>query len=265
MNLFANIGLIGDLVFVHRHGADGIGLYRTEFPFLTYRDFPDEEEQVQLYARAVRGMEGKPVTIRTLDIGADKYPPYLNLAREENPFLGWRSIRISLEMPELFKTQIRAILRVGTLGRVRLLLPMISGPRGDPAREGAHRGGEGRAAPPGHGLRPVGADRHDGRGAVGGGARVAPDPRGRLLLHRHQRPDPVPARRRPQQLPRGDALRAAPSRRAAGHPRHGAGRARRREVGRHVRRDGLGPAVHASCSSASGSTTSRWARSSSRW
>jgi phosphotransferase system enzyme I (PtsP) len=127
VNLFANIGLIGDLLFVHRHGADGIGLYRTEFPFLTYRDFPDEEEQVQLYARAVRGMEGKPVTIRTLDIGADKYPPYLNLAREENPFLGWRSIRISLEMPELFKTQVRAILRVGTLGRVRLLLPMISG------------------------------------------------------------------------------------------------------------------------------------------
>jgi len=127
VNLFANIGLIGDLVFVHRHGADGIGLYRTEFPFLTYRDFPDEEEQVQLYARAVRGMEGKPVTIRTLDIGADKYPTYLNLAREENPFLGWRSIRISLEMPELFKTQIRAILRVGTIGRVRLLLPMISG------------------------------------------------------------------------------------------------------------------------------------------
>ena len=127
VNLYANIGLIGDLLFVHRHGADGIGLYRTEFPFLTYRDFPDEEEQVALYARAVRGMEGKPVTIRTLDIGADKYPAYLNLAREENPFLGWRSIRISLEMPELFKTQIRAILRVGTLGRVRLLLPMISG------------------------------------------------------------------------------------------------------------------------------------------
>ena len=127
VNLFANIGLIGDLVFVHRHGADGIGLYRTEFPFLSYRNFPDEEEQVQLYARAVRGMDGKPVTIRTLDIGADKYPPYLNLAREENPFLGWRSIRISLEMPELFKTQIRAILRVGTLGRVRLMLPMISG------------------------------------------------------------------------------------------------------------------------------------------
>src|SRR5262249_59566747 len=101
-----------------------------KFPYLTYRVIPDEEEQVTLCARAVSGMEGKPVTIRTLDIGADKYPAYLNLAREENPFLGWRSIRISLEMPELFKTQIRAILRVGTLGRVRLLLPMISGLEG---------------------------------------------------------------------------------------------------------------------------------------
>lgn len=127
VNLYANIGLIADLHFVHRHGADGIGLYRTEFPFLTYREFPDEEEQVQLYTRVVRAMEGKPVTIRTLDVGADKYPSYLHLAPEANPFLGWRSIRISLEMPEHFKTQVRAILRVGTLGRVRLLLPMISG------------------------------------------------------------------------------------------------------------------------------------------
>lgn len=126
VNMYANIGLIADLPFAHRHGADGIGLYRTEFPFLTYREFPDEEEQYQLYARVVRGMEGRPVTIRTLDVGADKYPSYLHLAREANPFLGWRSIRISLEMPEVFKVQIRAILRVATLGRVRILLPMIS-------------------------------------------------------------------------------------------------------------------------------------------
>jgi len=127
VNLYANIGLIADLHFVHRHGADGIGLYRTEFPFLTYREFPDEEEQLQLYTRVVRAMDGKPVTIRTLDVGADKYPSYLHLAPEANPFLGWRSIRISLEMPELFKVQVRAILRVATLGRVRILLPMISG------------------------------------------------------------------------------------------------------------------------------------------
>ena len=133
-------------MFAHRHGAEGVGLYRTEFPFLTYREFPDEEEQYQLYARVVRGMEGRPVTIRTLDLGADKYPGYLQLPREENPFLGWRSIRISLEMPELFKVQLRAILRAATLGRVRIMFPMISERRGDPARQGAARGGEGRAA-----------------------------------------------------------------------------------------------------------------------
>lgn len=127
VSLYANVGLVADLPLTRRHGAEGIGLYRTEFPFLTYRDFPDEEEQVRLYSRIVLGMEGRPVTIRTLDIGADKYPGYLQLPREENPFLGWRSIRISFEMPELFKQQLRAILRVATLGRVRLMFPMISG------------------------------------------------------------------------------------------------------------------------------------------
>jgi phosphotransferase system enzyme I (PtsP) len=126
VSVYANIGLIADLMFAHRHGAEGVGLYRTEFPFLTYREFPDEEEQYQLYSRVVRGMEGRPVTIRTLDVGADKYPGYMRLPREDNPFLGWRSIRISLEMPEFFKVQLRAILRAATAGRVRLLFPMIS-------------------------------------------------------------------------------------------------------------------------------------------
>ena len=85
VNLYANVGLIADLPLARRHGAEGIGLYRTEFPFLTYRDFPDEEEQYQLYARVVRGMEGRPVTIRTLDIGADKYPSYLQLRARGEP------------------------------------------------------------------------------------------------------------------------------------------------------------------------------------
>jgi len=126
LSLYANIGLIADLQFCHRHGAQGIGLYRTEFPFLTYREFPDEEEQYQLYTRVVRGMEGKPVTIRTLDVGADKLPAYMQVPREDNPYLGWRSIRISLEMPEFFKVQLRAILRAAAHGRVRLMFPMIS-------------------------------------------------------------------------------------------------------------------------------------------
>ncbi len=124
--LCANIGLLGDVALAQRHGAEGIGLYRTELPFLTYRDFPSEEEQLDLYRKVLEGMGGLPVTIRTLDIGPDKYPPYLHLPQEDNPFLGWRSIRISLEMEDLFKVQIRAILRAGAYGPVRLLFPMIS-------------------------------------------------------------------------------------------------------------------------------------------
>jgi phosphotransferase system enzyme I (PtsP) len=127
VSLYANIGLLSDVAFAQLHGAQGIGLYRTEIAFLSHRDFPSEEEQYSLYMRVVEGMSGKPVTIRTLDIGADKYPSYMrSVATEPNPFLGWRSIRISLEVEEIFKTQLRAILRAGDLGRVRLLIPMIS-------------------------------------------------------------------------------------------------------------------------------------------
>jgi phosphoenolpyruvate-protein phosphotransferase len=127
VSLYANIGLLSDIAFAHMHGAQGVGLYRTEIPFLAHRDFPSEEEQYSLYRRVVEGMAGKPVTIRTLDIGADKYPSYIrSTSVEPNPFLGWRSIRISLEVEEIFKTQLRAILRVGDIGRVRLLIPMVS-------------------------------------------------------------------------------------------------------------------------------------------
>jgi phosphotransferase system, enzyme I, PtsP len=127
VSLYSNIGLLSDVAFAHLHGAQGIGLYRTEIPFLSHRDFPSEEEQYALYKRVVEGMVGKPVTIRTLDIGADKYPTYMrSVGTEPNPFLGWRSIRISLEVEEIFKTQLRAILRVGVLSRVRLLVPMVS-------------------------------------------------------------------------------------------------------------------------------------------
>jgi phosphotransferase system enzyme I (PtsP) len=126
LTVCANIGLLEDIGPARRHGAEGVGLYRTEMPFLTYRDFPSEDEQLDLYRRVVEGMEGRPVAIRTLDIGADKYPPYVHLPQEENPFLGWRSIRVSLEMEELFRAQIRAILRAGAHGPVRLLFPMIS-------------------------------------------------------------------------------------------------------------------------------------------
>lgn len=126
VHLYANIGLIGDLNFARDHGAEGVGLYRTEVPFLSYKDFPGEEEQLALYRKVIDRMPGRPITIRTLDLGADKYASYLTTQQEENPFLGWRSIRISLEMPLIFKAQLRAILRAGASGRVRLLFPMIS-------------------------------------------------------------------------------------------------------------------------------------------
>jgi phosphotransferase system enzyme I (PtsP) len=125
--LYANVGLLSDIAFAHLHGAQGIGLYRTEIAFLTHHDFPGEEEQYVLYRRVVEGMKGKPVTIRTLDMGADKYPVYVRRPGfEPNPFLGWRSIRISLEVVEIFKAQLRAILKAGASGRTRLLIPMVS-------------------------------------------------------------------------------------------------------------------------------------------
>ena len=127
VRLLANMGLLTDIRFAHAHGAEGIGLYRTEIPFLAYHDFPTEAQQFSLYQKVVEGMAGKPVTIRTLDIGADKYPPYVGISRSEpNPFLGWRSIRVSLEVSETFRMQLRAILRAGALGPVRLLIPMVS-------------------------------------------------------------------------------------------------------------------------------------------
>jgi phosphotransferase system enzyme I (PtsP) len=127
VSLYANVGLMTDVTSARTHGAQGVGLYRTEIPFLAHHDFPNEDEQYALYRRVVEEMGGKPVTIRTLDIGADKYPPYVRrVDSEANPFLGWRSIRISLEVAEIFRTQLRAILKAGALGQVRLLIPMVS-------------------------------------------------------------------------------------------------------------------------------------------
>jgi phosphotransferase system enzyme I (PtsP) len=126
VQILANVALLADLNLALRYGAEGVGLMRSEFSFLTYEDFPDENQQLQLYSKMLEVAGGRPVTIRTLDIGADKYPPYLRVPREENPFLGWRSIRISLEMAGLFKVQLRAILRAAAHHHVKILFPMIS-------------------------------------------------------------------------------------------------------------------------------------------
>jgi phosphotransferase system enzyme I (PtsP) len=126
IELGANIGLLGDLELAHRHGADRVGLYRTEIAFLSHRDFLAEAEQVALYERVVESAGELPLTFRTLDLGADKYPPYLHIPHEANPFLGWRSIRISLELTDVFKVQLRSIMRASNRGRVRIMFPMVS-------------------------------------------------------------------------------------------------------------------------------------------
>jgi phosphotransferase system enzyme I (PtsP) len=126
VKLGANISLLSDLMLVDKYGADHIGLYRTEFPFLARKDFPSEEAQTDLYRRMLQGTGDRSTTIRTLDVGGDKFLSYLDYPRENNPYLGWRSIRVSLEMEGPFRTQIRAILRASESGRVKILFPMIT-------------------------------------------------------------------------------------------------------------------------------------------
>lgn len=123
--LDANIGLLSDLELVQKYGGENIGLYRTEFPFLTRKSFPTEAEQLDLYTRILDRANGRRVTIRTLDVGGDKFLSYLDYPKEQNPYLGWRSIRVSLEMDEIFRPQLRAILRTSARGPVKMLFPMI--------------------------------------------------------------------------------------------------------------------------------------------
>jgi len=125
VSLTANVGLLSDLRLCERHGAEGIGLFRTELLALVHRGFPSEEEQEQLYGEVARAMAPRPVTIRTLDLGGDKAMPGAQEA-EENPQLGWRSIRLSLSHLDTFRAQLRAILRASAHGNVRLLVPMVS-------------------------------------------------------------------------------------------------------------------------------------------
>lgn len=126
VSLLANINLLGDLTAAREFLADGVGLYRSEFPFMIRSSFPSEEEQLLIYKRLIEGMPGKQVNFRTLDIGGDKVLSYYDYKHEENPFLGLRSIRFSLKHKDVFTTQIRAILRAGKDENVRIFFPMIS-------------------------------------------------------------------------------------------------------------------------------------------
>ena len=126
--LAANIGTPKDLEGVHNNGAEAIGLYRTEFLYMDSPDFPTEEDQYKAYKAVLEGMAGKPVVVRTMDIGGDKELPYLKLPHEMNPFLGYRALRISLSElgDDMFRTQLRALLRASAHGNLRIMFPMVA-------------------------------------------------------------------------------------------------------------------------------------------
>lgn len=126
VELFANIGGLSDLDSVLNNGAEGIGLFRTEFLYMDSPRLPSEEEQFQVYKKVAVALNGKPVIIRTLDVGGDKDIPYLQLEKEDNPFLGYRAIRICLENDNIFRPQIKALLRASAFGDIKIMFPMIS-------------------------------------------------------------------------------------------------------------------------------------------
>ena len=123
----ANIELPNELGTADNHGAEGIGLFRTEYMYLLRNQFPTEEEQFSEYKNLAEKMAPRPVTIRTFDLGGDKAPRELEIKREANPFMGFRAVRISLARPELFKIQIRAILRASIYGNIKIMFPLVTG------------------------------------------------------------------------------------------------------------------------------------------
>lgn len=125
INIFANIGNVGDVGYVLENDAGGIGLFRSEFLYLGRSDFPTEEEQFQAYKQVAQMMADKKVIIRTLDIGADKQADYFELQKEDNPAMGYRAIRICLKQPDIFRTQLRAIFRAAVYGNISVMYPMI--------------------------------------------------------------------------------------------------------------------------------------------
>ena len=165
-----NAGLLFDLPHLDQSGADGIGLFRTELQFMISATFPRLEQQTRLYKAILDAAGDRPVVFRSLDVGGDKVLPYFRLSPEENPALGWRAIRMALDRPALFRTQIRALLRAAAGRELRIMLPMIAdvsefraAPRADRPRSDAAQAAWTPGAEDAHGRR------HD-RGA---GAAVA--------------------------------------------------------------------------------------------
>lgn len=126
VKLLSNIDLPGEAASARTHGASGVGLYRTEFLVVGRNTAPGEEEQYRAYRTVAEAFPGCPVTIRTFDLGGDKFPAFLHMAPEENPFLGWRAIRVCLDEPAIFRTQLRALMRAMEHGDIRIMLPLIN-------------------------------------------------------------------------------------------------------------------------------------------
>ena len=126
INIYANIGSVSDVGYVLENDAEGIGLFRSEFLYLGRRNFPTEDEQFLAYKQVLQTMAGKKVIIRTLDIGADKQVEYFGLGKEDNPAMGYRAIRICLKQPDIFRTQLRALLRASLFGNLSVMYPMIT-------------------------------------------------------------------------------------------------------------------------------------------
>lgn len=126
VELAANIGTPNDVTGVLENGGEGVGLYRTEFLYMGRTELPSEDVQFQAYKTVLEKMEGKPVVVRTLDIGGDKELPYLDLPKEMNPFLGFRAVRLCLDRQDIFRTQLRALLRASVYGNLRIMFPMIA-------------------------------------------------------------------------------------------------------------------------------------------
>lgn len=126
VELAANIGSYNDIDGVIKNGAEGIGLYRTEFLYMDSNEMPSEEKQFEAYKKVLVAMGDKPVVVRTLDIGGDKELPYLNMPKEMNPFLGYRAIRLCLDQTDIFETQLRALLRASAFGNLKIMFPMIA-------------------------------------------------------------------------------------------------------------------------------------------
>jgi phosphotransferase system enzyme I (PtsI) len=127
IELMSNIELPEEVSSVLAHGAEGIGLYRTEYFYMNRKDLPSEEEQFKAYSMVAKKMKPYTVIMRTLDLGGDKFLSQLDIPMEMNPFMGWRAIRFCLARPDIFKTQLRAILRASVFGKLKMMYPMISG------------------------------------------------------------------------------------------------------------------------------------------